>query len=325
VIASQAVISGVFSLTRQAVQLGYWPRMNIVHTSAQAIGQIYIPTANWGLLIAVIGLVLGFHTSSDLAAAYGIAVAMTMVITTLLVLVLARTHWGWSWFRCTLVVVVFLLVDIAFFSANVLKIAYGGWFPLLIGAVLYTLMVTWRQGRRLLAERLREEAMPIEVFIDQLGNGSILRVPGTAVFLTSNPQGVPHALLHNLKHNKVVHERVVLLTVLTEEIPRVDEASRVQVHNMGHNFYRIITHYGFVEDPHIPAVLDLCARQGLAFNLMDTTFFLGRETVIPTARPGMALWRESLFVSMLRNAARTMDFFRIPYNRVVELGTQVEL
>ncbi len=325
VIASQAVISGVFSLTRQAVQLGYSPRVNIVHTSEREIGQIYIPIANWGLLVAVIGLVLGFRSSSNLAAAYGIAVAITMVITTLLALVVARTLWGWGWLRCTLVVMVFLLVDLAFFAANALKIAHGGWFPLLIGAVLYTLMITWQQGRALLAERLREEAVPVDEFISRLASGSAIRVPGTAVFLSSNPEGVPNTLLHNLRHNKVVHERVVLLTVLTEDIPRVADANRVQVQDMSHNFYRIIAHYGFMEDPSIPAILDLSAQQGLQFNLMDTTFFLGRETLIPTPRPGMALWRETLFVSMSRNAARAMDFFRIPHNRVVELGTQVEL
>jgi KUP system potassium uptake protein len=325
VIASQAVISGVFSLTRQAVQLGYSPRVNIVHTSEREIGQIYIPIANWGLLVAVIGLVLGFRSSSNLAAAYGIAVAITMVITTLLALVVARTLWGWSWWRCALVIVVFLLVDLAFFTANALKIAHGGWFPLLIGAVLYTLMITWQQGRALLAERLRETAVPVDEFITRLATGSAIRVPGTAVFLSSNPEGVPNTLLHNLRHNKVVHEQVVLLTVLTEDIPRVVDANRVQVQGMGHNFYRIIAHYGFMEDPSIPAILDLSAQQGLQFNLMDTTFFLGRETLIPTPRPGMALWRETLFVSMSRNAARAMDFFRIPHTRVVELGTQVEL
>jgi len=325
VIASQAVISGVFSLTRQAVQLGYSPRVNIVHTSEREIGQIYIPIANWGLLVAVIGLVLGFRSSSNLAAAYGIAVAITMVITTLLALVVARTLWGWSWWRCALVIVVFLLVDLAFFAANALKIAHGGWFPLLIGAVLYTLMITWQQGRALLAERLRETAVPVDEFITRLATGSAIRVPGTAVFLSSNPEGVPNTLLHNLRHNKVVHEQVVLLTVLTEDIPRVVDANRVQVQGMGHNFYRIIAHYGFMEDPSIPAILDLSAQQGLQFNLMDTTFFLGRETLIPTPRPGMALWRETLFVSMSRNAARAMDFFRIPHTRVVELGTQVEL
>jgi KUP system potassium uptake protein len=325
VIASQAVISGVFSLTRQAVQLGYCPRMDIVHTSEQEAGQIYIPTANWGLLVAVIGLVLGFRTSSNLAAAYGIAVAITMVITTLLALVVARKLWGWSWLRCSLMIIVFLLVDIAFFSANALKILHGGWFPLLIGAVLYTLMITWKQGRKLLARRLHQESIPLSTFIERLASGSALRVPGTAVFLTSDPEGVPNTLLHNLRHNKVVHERIVLLTVVTEEIPRVPDKERIEIQDLGHNFHRVIAHYGFAEDPKIPHILELCAREELEFNLLDTTFFLGRETLIPTPRPGMAMWREVLFVTMSRNAARAMDFFRIPHNRVVEMGTQVEL
>jgi KUP system potassium uptake protein len=325
VIASQAVISGVFSLTRQAMQLGYCPRLYTIHTSEREIGQIYIPTANWGLLIAVVGLVLGFHTSSNLAAAYGIAVAITMVITTILVLVLAVTVWHWSWWRLGLAVVAFLLVDLAFLGANALKIGQGGWFPLLIGAGLYILMTTWQEGRELLTKRLRQEAMPVEMFIELAATGSILRVPGTAVFLTSNPQGVPNALLHNMKHNKVLHERVVLLTVLTEEIPRVSDEQRVRVQALGHNFYRIVARYGFVEDPQIPRILELCDKYDLRFEMMETTFFLGRETVIPTTRTGMSLWRENLFVGMSRNAARSMDFFRIPYNRVVELGTQVEL
>jgi KUP system potassium uptake protein len=299
--------------------------MGITHTSEQEIGQIYIPTANWGLLIAVVGLVLGFHTSSNLAAAYGIAVAITMVITTILVLVLARTVWGWGWLRLSLAIVLFLLVDLAFLGANALKIGQGGWFPLLIGAGLYVLMTTWKQGRKLLARRLREEAMPMEAFMEKLASHTTLEVPGTAVFMTSNTEGVPNTLLHNLRHNKVVHERLVLLTVATEEIPRVADENRVEVQDLGHNLYRVIAHYGFTEDPLVPRVLELCARQGLEFDMMDTTFFLGRETLIPTPRPGMPLWREALFSSMFRNASRAMDFFRIPHNRVVELGTQVEL
>lgn len=325
VIASQAVISGVFSLTRQAIQLGYCPRLNIVHTSEAEIGQIYIPAANWGLLVSVVGLVLAFHTSSNLAAAYGVAVVITMAVTTLLVLVVARTRWGWGWFRCALVFTVFLVVEMAFLSANVLKIFEGGWFPLLMGGLLYILMVTWRQGRKLLAARLREEAMPMDTFVERLANRSILRVPGTAVFLTSNPDGVPNTLLHNLRHNKVLHERVILLTLVTEEIPRVADRDRVEIHDLGHHFHRVIGHYGFAENPKVPHILELCSREDLEFNLMDTTFFLGRETLIPTPRPGMALWRETLFAAMSRNAARAMDFFRIPHNRVVELGTRVEL
>jgi KUP system potassium uptake protein len=325
VIASQAVISGVFSVTRQAAQLGYCPRIAIRHTSDRAIGQIYVPAANWILLLAVIGLVIGFHTSSNLAAAYGIAVTIAMAIDTLLVLTLARMAWNWSWFRIGLAVVAFLLLELAFLSANALKIGHGGWITLLIAAAIFTLMVTWKDGRKLLNQRLRESAMPLDVFLQSLTQGSTLRVPGTAVFLTSNPDGVPNALLHNMKHNKVVHERLVLLTVATEEIPRLEDRERVTVHALGHNAWRIVVRYGFTENPDLPRALTLCERHGLSFEMMDTTFFLGRATLIPTARPGMALWREKLFASLFRNATRPMDFFRIPYNRVVELGTQVEL
>jgi KUP system potassium uptake protein len=325
VIASQAVISGVFSVTRQAAQLGYCPRIAIRHTSDQAIGQIYVPAANWALLLAVTGLVLGFNTSSNLAAAYGIAVTIAMAIDTLLVLTLARMSWNWSWFRIGLAVVAFLLLELAFLSANALKIGHGGWITLLIAAAIFTLMVTWKDGRKLLNQRLRESAMPLDVFLQSLTQGSTLRVPGTAVFLTSNPDGVPNALLHNMKHNKVVHERLVLLTVATEEIPRLEDRERVTVHALGHNAWRIVVRYGFTENPDLPRALALCEPYGLSFEMMDTTFFLGRATLIPTTRAGMALWRERLFASLFRNATRPMDFFRIPYNRVVELGTQVEL
>ena len=325
VIASQAVISGVFSMTRQAVQLGFCPHIEIRHTSASEIGQIYLPSANWGLLIGVLALVLGFESSSNLAAAYGIAVTITMVITTLLVLVLARRAWGWNGFKLGLGIVFFLLVDLTFFSANALKIGHGGWIALLIGAVIFTLMVTWKDGRALLDRRLRENAMPLDLFLQSLTHGSTPRVPGTAVFLTSTPDGVPNALLHNMKHNKVVHERLVLLTVVTEEIPRVEDRDRVTVHCLGSNTYRIIIRYGFTEDPDLPHALALCEPYGLSFEMMDTTFFLGRATLIPTDRAGMALWRERLFANMFRTATRPMDFFRIPYNRVVELGTQIEL
>ncbi len=325
VIASQAVISGVFSVTRQAAQLGYCPRIAIRHTSDQAIGQIYVPAANWILLLAVVGLVIGFHTSSNLAAAYGIAVTIAMAIDTLLVLTLARISWNWSWFRVGLAVVAFLLLELAFLSANALKIGHGGWITLLIAAAIFTLMITWKDGRKLLNQRLRESAMPLDIFLQSLTHGSTLRVPGTAVFLTSNPNGVPNALLHNMKHNKVVHERLVLLTVTPEEIPRLEDRERVTVHDLGHNTWRIVVRYGFTENPDLPHALALCEPRGLSFEMMDTTFFLGRATLIPTTRAGMALWREKLFAGLFRNATRPMEFFRIPYNRVVELGTQVEL
>ncbi|HRC69065.1 MAG TPA: potassium transporter Kup [Candidatus Competibacter denitrificans] len=325
VIASQAVISGVFSVTRQAVQLGYCPRIAIRHTSDQAIGQIYVPAANWGLLIAVTVLVLGFHTSSNLAAAYGIAVTIAMVIDTLLVLTLARIAWGWSWLRIGLAVAAFLMLEMAFLSANALKIPHGGWITLLIAGAIFTLMITWKDGRKLLNQRLQENAMPLDLFLQSLNAGSTLRVPGTAVFLTSTPDGVPNALLHNMKHNKVIHERLMLLTVKSEEIPRLTDEERVSVHPLGNNAWRIVVRYGFTENPDLPHALALCERYGLHFEMMDTTFFLGRATLIPTKRAGMALWREKLFASLFRNATRPMDFFRIPYGRVVEMGTQVEL
>ncbi|CDI02619.1 putative potassium transport system protein kup 1 [Candidatus Competibacter denitrificans Run_A_D11] len=325
VIASQAVISGVFSVTRQAVQLGYCPRIAIRHTSDQAIGQIYVPAANWALLIAVIVLVLGFHTSSNLAAAYGIAVTIAMVIDTLLVLTLARIAWGWSWLRIGLAVAAFLMLEMAFLSANALKIPHGGWITLLIAGAIFTLMITWKDGRKLLNQRLQENAMPLDLFLQSLNAGSTLRVPGTAVFLTSTPDGVPNALLHNMKHNKVIHERLMLLTVKSEEIPRLTDEERVSVHPLGNNAWRIVVRYGFTENPDLPHALALCERYGLHFEMMDTTFFLGRATLIPTKRAGMALWREKLFASLFRNATRPMDFFRIPYGRVVEMGTQVEL
>jgi KUP system potassium uptake protein len=273
----------------------------------------------------VIGLVLGFHSSSNLAAAYGIAVAITMVITTILVLVLAHASWNWGWLQIGVTVVTLLLVELAFLAANALKIGQGGWITLLIAAAIFTLMITWKDGRALLDQRLRENAMPMDLFLQSLTQGSTLRVPGTAVFLTSNSDGVPNALLHNMKHNKVVHERLVLMTVTTEEIPRVADQNRVTVHDLGHNAWRIRVRYGFAENPDLPHALALCKPHGLDFEMMDTTFFLGRATLIPTNRPGMALWREKLFASLFRNATRPMDFFRIPYNRVVELGTQVEL
>ncbi len=325
VIASQAVISGVFSVTRQAAQLGYCPRIAIRHTSEQAIGQIYVPAANWALLVAVFGLVLGFQSSSNLAAAYGIAVTIAMVIDTLLVLTLARIAWGWNWFRISLGVIAFLLIELAFVSANALKIPHGGWITLLIAGAIFMLMMTWKDGRDLLNERLRESAMPLAIFLKSLTLGSTLRVPGTAVFLTSNPDGVPNALLHNMKHNKVVHERLILLTVQPEEIPRLKDEERVSVHYLGYDTWRIVVRYGFIEEPNLPQALALCERYDLHFDMMDTTFFLGRATLIPTTRAGMALWREKLFASLFRSATRPMDFFHIPYGRVVEMGTQIEL
>ncbi len=325
IIASQAVISGAFSLTRQAVQLGYSPRVEIVHTSEAEIGQIYVPAVNWLLMIATIGLVLGFKTSSQVAAAYGMAVTTTMVLTTLLAYVVARELWGWSRLRARLLMGALLFVDVAFFAANTTKIPQGGWFPLTVASIIYLLMVTWKQGRRLLAERIREGALPIEDFVRNLQPGSPMRVPGTAVFLIANVQGTPTTLLHNLKHNKVLHEQVVLMSVVTEEVPRVPRRDRVEIEAMDKGFFKVTAHYGFTQDPRSADVLDALRDKGLNLDLMKTTFFLGRETLIPSDRGGMSIWRKKLFALMARNAVRFNDFFHIPPNRVVELGMQIRL
>jgi KUP system potassium uptake protein len=325
VIASQAVISGAFSLTRQAVQLGYLPRVEIVHTSSAEIGQIYIPGVNWLMMAATIGLVLGFRESSSLAAAYGVAVTTTMVITTLLAYFVARWLWRWSLPAALLTTAVFLAVDLAFFGANIIKIAQGGWFPLLVAAVVFTLMTTWRDGRRILRSRLEEAVVPVESFIADVVKRAPTRVPGTAVFLNSDPVGTPIALLHNVKHNKVLHERIVFVTVLTEEVPRVPVDERLQVEDLGAGFYRVLVRYGFMQDPNIPAVLGRTRERGLDLDPRTATYFLSRNTLLPSRRPGMAIWRERLFAVMSRNASRPIQFFRIPPNRVVELGMQIEL
>jgi len=325
IIASQAVISGAFSLTRQAVQLGYIPRMEIVHTSNREIGQIYIPSINWLLMFATFGLVLGFQRSTHLAAAYGVAVTATMVITTILAYVVARHVWGWRRSLVAPVALFFLLVDGAFFGANVIKVEQGGWFPLLVGIVVYTLMATWKRGRKILADRLQEGSLPLEQFVQSLQTSSLMRVSGTAIFLARDPNGTPPSLLHNLKHNKVVHSRVILMTMTTEEVPAVPPEDRLEIQDLGHEFYRIIAHYGFMQTPEVPDVIDLLKEKGMALDPMATTFFLSRETLIPSREPGMALWREKLFTIMIRNAQRPTDFFRIPANRVVELGLQVRL
>jgi KUP system potassium uptake protein len=325
VIASQAVISGAFSLTRQAVQLGYTPRISIVHTSEEEIGQIYIPSVNWLLMVCTIGLVLGFRESSALAAAYGVAVTATMVITTLLAEVVARRVWGWSPALVFPVAVFFLVIDGSFFGANIIKVADGGWFPLAVGIGIYTLLSTWKQGRAILSERLRKGALPFEEFVGTVTPTSPPRVPGTAVFMARDTDATPTALLHNLKHNKVLHEKVIMLSVLTEEIPYVAPEERVQVTDLGKGFYRIIAHYGFLQNPGVPDVVEHARPKGLDLNVMQTTFFLSRETLIASKKPGMAIWREKLFSLMSRNALRPTDFFRIPPNRVVEMGLQVRL
>jgi KUP system potassium uptake protein len=325
IIASQAVISGAFSLTRQAVQLGYCPRLQIEHTSAREIGQIYLPGVNWLLMCTCIGLVLGFRSSSNLAAAYGIAVTTTMVITSLLLYVVARQLGGWRMSTAGLLIGGFLGIDLAFFGANILKIPHGGWFPLLVAAVVFTLMATWKQGRQLLARRLRERARPIEHFLQELSEQHPLRVAGTAVFMYGHLTGTPPALLLNLKHNKVLHERVVLLTVVTEESPYIARAERLELQTLGNGFYRLVIHYGFMEDPRVPNALEQVKAYGLDLQLEEISYFLGREVLFATHRPGMALWREKLFVVMARNARSATDFFSLPPERVMELGAQVAL
>jgi KUP system potassium uptake protein len=326
IIASQAVISGAYSLTRQAILLGYCPRLMVEHTSEREIGQVYVPWINWGLYVAVVGLVLGFGSSSNLAAAYGIAVSGTMVVTTVLAYFVARRIWNWSLGKATLVLGVLLLVDVSFFAANAVKVFEGGWFPLAVGLAVFTLLSTWKRGREILFQRLRPGAIALDPFIASITAHPPVRVPGTAVFLTAAQEGVPHALLHNLNHNKVLHERVVLLTVRAEDIPHVPDAQRVEVSPLGHDFYRLQVHYGFKDDPDVPRALELAKAKGLEFDMMETSFFLSRQTLVPTSQlPGMALWREKLFAAMSRNASSATAFFKIPTNRVVELGTRIEL
>lgn len=325
VIASQAMITGAFSLTRQAIQLGYAPRMNVTHTSEREIGQIYVPFINWMLLAGVVALVLGFQTSSNLAAAYGIAVTGTMAIDSVLMFFIAHGLWKWRWPVALALSGGFLLVDLALVGANLPKILHGGWFPIVMAVAIFILLSTWKSGRALLTERLKELAIAIEPFLESVGRHPPVRVPGTAVFLTTKFEGVPHALMHNLKHNKVLHERVVLLTVIFQDIPHIDESERIEIWPLGNNFHKVFVIYGFKDETNIPRAIELCTPQGLEFNMMDTSFFLSRETLIPTNKPGMALWREKLFVNMSRNSSSITAYFQIPTNRVVELGAQVEL
>ena len=324
IIASQAVISGAFSVTQQAIQLGFVPRLRITHTSESAAGQIYIPVVNWALMVMVILLVIMFGSSSNLAAAYGIAVTGAMLIDAVLISVVLLSLWKWNRAIAVGLLVLFFTVDLAYFGANLLKIPDGGWFPLLVGAVAFTLLTTWAKGRQLMIARMDEASLPMEIFIKSAAS-SAARVPGTAVFMTSSASGVPHALLHNLKHNKVLHERVFLLTVRIEDVPYVAQRSRSEVMDYGSGFYRVLVRYGFMEEVNVPAELSKLEGCGPTCKMMDTSFFLARQTLIASARPGMALWREKLFAWMLRNAESAMEFFKLPTNRVVELGSQVEI
>ncbi|WP_024695035.1 potassium transporter Kup [Pseudomonas syringae] len=325
IIASQAVISGAFSMTLQAIQLGYIPRMYIQHTSSDAQGQIYIGAVNWALMAGVIMLVIGFESSGALASAYGVAVTGTMLCTTILVSSVMLLLWKWPPLLAIPLLIGLLLVDGLFFAANVPKIFQGGAFPVLAGAVLFILMTTWKRGKQLLAERIDEGGLPLPIFIGSIRVQPPHRVQGTAVFLTARSDAVPHALLHNMLHNQVLHEQVVLLTVVYEDSPRVATQQRFEVESYGEGFYRVILHFGFIDEPDVPAALALCHLAELDFSPMRTTYFLSRETVIPSKMVGMARWREALFAFMLKNANGNLRFFKLPFNRVIELGTQVEM
>ena len=324
IIASQAVISGAFSVAQQAVQLGFIPRLSIRHTSEAAAGQIYIPVVNWALLVMVIVLVLTFGTSNNLAAAYGIAVTGAMVIDGILIAVVVIALWRWNAFASAALLIPFFLLGTLYFAANLLKVPDGGWFPLLVAAVGFTLLTTWARGRKLMLSRMDEAALPTSVFIKSAA-GSATRVPGTAVFMTTSAEGVPHSLLHNLKHNKVLHERIFLLTVRIEDVPYIRTDERASVQDYGSGFYRIILRYGFMEEIDIPAALARVEGVGPTCKMMDTSFFLARQTLLPAAKPAMPLWRERLFAWMLRNAESAMEFFKLPPNRVIELGSQLEI
>jgi KUP system potassium uptake protein len=325
IIASQAVISGAFSVTHQAIQLGFLPRLRTEHTSEKARGQIYIPAVNWGLLVMVMVLVLGFRASSNLASAYGIAVTGTMLITTVMLGVMMVYVWKWNRLLAYAATGLFLIVDGAYFASNITKIPDGGWFPLLVAAISFTVLTTWAKGRQLMRQRLSEAALPLAVFIKSVAK-SVHRVRGTSVFLSTSAETVPAALLHNLKHNQVLHSRVLILNVKVEEVPHLAPEKRLEVHDAGHGFYRVILHYGYMEEVDIPrdlASIDTC---GEAFNMMSTSFFLGRQKLIPSKKvPGMALWREKLFAWMLKSSESAMEFFKLPTNRVVELGSQLQI
>ena len=327
VIASQAVISGAFSLTMQAAQLGYAPRVHIEHTSSTEMGQIYIPGINWALMIACIALVVGFRSSSALASAYGVAVTTDMVFATILLAIVMRTKWNWGLGRIVPLIGVFLVIDLSFWGANMVKVPDGGWFPLIVAAVVFTLMTTWKRGRQLLASRIQEQLLPRRLFLENIERNPPGRVPGTAVYMYGNREGTPPALLHSLKHFGVLHERIVFLAAETEEVPYVDPEQRATVESLADGIDQVVLHYGFMEDVNIPAALtQLTAEKRFTFEPMRTSFILGRETLIATKhRPGMALWRERLFALMSRNARSATSFFRLPPNRVVELGTQIEL
>jgi KUP system potassium uptake protein len=325
VIASQATISGTFSMTKQAISLGILPRMEIIHTSSREIGQIYIPVVNWLQLLAVVAAVIGFGSSSNLASAYGIAVTGTMLVTSLLTFFVIRYGWKYNPLVCFAATGFFVTIDFALFSANALKIFHGGWFPLVLGIIMFVVMITWKRGRELVFDNLKKHAIPLSDFLDSLFVSPPQRVAGTAIFLRGEADGVPHALLHNLSHNKILHERVIFLTLHNKEIPWVPIGDRVHVTDLGHNCFQIDVNYGFKNEPDIPKALELCASSGLIFEPLETSYFIARQTIVSKPDRGMALWREWLFVTMSRNARDAADFYRIPTNRVIEVGSQVEI
>ena len=325
VIASQAVISGAYSVSRQAMQLGFVPRFEVQHTSEKEQGQVYLPGVNWGLFLAVVILVLGFKSTNNLAGAYGIAVTGDMVITSILATIVASITWKWGWVRSIALFAIFLSVELSFLFANILKIPDGGWFPLLAGGIVFLLMSTWKRGGQLLTDRTSGEAIELETFIDALLVSMPIRVNGNAVFMTSNNDRVPNAMLHNLMHNKVLHQRVLVVSVQVFDVPYVPEIDRVEIHKLKGDFYRLTIQYGFKDEPDVPQALSLCAEQGLPIDMMETSFFLGRATLVPKRSSEMVFWREKLFIFMFRNASSATSFYKIPSNRVVELGTQVVL
>jgi KUP system potassium uptake protein len=325
IVASQALISGAFSLTQQAIQLGYMPRMTIQHTSAREAGQIYIPEVNKALALGTLLLVVGFGSAGALGGAYGVAVTGTMAITTVLFVAVARQRWSWKPWQVATFLIVFLTIDVAFFSSNLLKVPHGGWVPLIVALMVYTLMTTWKRGRTLLSSILRRSSLPLDLFLRDVGNRKPVRVPGTAVFMTSDPEGTPVVMLHHLKHNKVLHEQVMLMSIISVEVPEVPDEERVEVERLPENFVRVVARYGFMETPNVPEILEYCEESGIAhLRPHEISFFLGRERLIPIGRSRMARWRKKLFGIMSRNAQGATEFFQIPPNRVVELGAQIE-
>jgi KUP system potassium uptake protein len=325
VVASQALISGVFSLTQQAVQLGFFPRVTIVHTSKHAEGQIYIPEVNWGLLVACIALVLSFRSSTALAAAYGIAVTGTMSITSIVYFVVVTRAWKWPAWKAVPLVLLFLAIDLSFFAANAAKFFDGGWFPIALGLGLFTIMTTWKRGRQELATAMQKTILPLDMFLEDVARNDPPRVAGTSVFMASNPKGTPTVLLHHFKHNKVLHKQVILLSVTGEQVPEVPPERRYTVEPLGQGFFRIMARYGFMQQPNVPEVLESCKAEGLTIELRDTSYYLGRETLLPTGKSGMMRWRKALFAFISRNARPATAYFRLPPGRVVELGMQMDI